>query len=212
MAGTRPAVDGHDPAAIDAGHRGGAGRDRPAVADRLPDRDRQGCARPRPARPRRTARPWGQRDRGRARGARTGPIRRSRSPSEILAAWRAAGERGQPAYAAWQERHEAARPSSAAAFDGAMAGELPAELGDDGRTPTSASCRPSGRPGPRRKASQMALERADRGGADDGRRLGRPHPLQPHQHRRPPTPMRARRLWRPLRQLRRARARAWSPP
>ena len=47
---------------------------------------------------------------------------------------------------------------------------------------------------------------ADQGGAGDGRRLGRPHPLQPHQHSFHHTDH-ARRVWRALRQLRRARAR-----
>ena len=51
-------------------------------------------------------------------------------PEPILAAWRAAGERGQAAYAAWKERHAAVPEDTRQVFDSAQAGELPATLGD----------------------------------------------------------------------------------
>ena len=49
-------------------------------------------------------------------------------PEAILAAWRAAGERGEDARTAWEERRAALDEGHRAEFDAAVAGELPAGL------------------------------------------------------------------------------------
>jgi transketolase len=49
-------------------------------------------------------------------------------PAEILAAWRAVGEKNAGAYAAWKAAYDAAGGDVRAAFDAAMAGELPADI------------------------------------------------------------------------------------
>ena len=49
-------------------------------------------------------------------------------PEEILATLARRRRRGREAYAAWHRRHEAAPAELRAAFDGAIAGELPADL------------------------------------------------------------------------------------
>jgi transketolase len=49
-------------------------------------------------------------------------------PADILAAWRAVGEKNAGAYAAWKAAYDAAGGDVRAAFDAAMAGELPADL------------------------------------------------------------------------------------
>jgi transketolase len=50
-------------------------------------------------------------------------------PADILAAWRAVGEKNAGAYAAWKAAYDAAGADVRAAFDAAMAGDLPADLG-----------------------------------------------------------------------------------
>ena len=49
-------------------------------------------------------------------------------PEKILAAWRGAGQRGQEARKAWEARYAALDPSTRAAFDLALSGQLPAEV------------------------------------------------------------------------------------
>jgi transketolase len=49
-------------------------------------------------------------------------------PAEILAAWRAVGEKNAGAYAVWKAAYDAAGADVRAAFDAAMAGDLPADL------------------------------------------------------------------------------------
>jgi transketolase len=49
-------------------------------------------------------------------------------PAEILASWRAVGEKNASAYAAWKAAYDAAGADVRAAFDAAMAGELPADI------------------------------------------------------------------------------------
>ena len=49
-------------------------------------------------------------------------------PDEIIAAWRAVGERGRDARAAWEARHAALDEGRRAEFDAAVAGDLPAGL------------------------------------------------------------------------------------
>ncbi len=50
-------------------------------------------------------------------------------PPEILAAWRAVGARGNAARIAWEERRNALDDGARAAFDHAVAGDLPHDLG-----------------------------------------------------------------------------------
>jgi len=76
-------------------------------------------------------------------------------PNDILSAWRAAGARGNQARKAWEERRAAS--SKRAAFDAAIAGDIPASLGlalDELKKKISAE-KPSVAT---RKASEMALE------------------------------------------------------
>ncbi|HRJ60725.1 MAG TPA: transketolase [Azospirillaceae bacterium] len=49
-------------------------------------------------------------------------------PADILAAWRAVGEKNAGAYAAWKAAYDAAAPEVRAEFDAAFAGDLPADL------------------------------------------------------------------------------------
>jgi transketolase len=49
-------------------------------------------------------------------------------PADILSAWRAVGEKNAGAYAAWKAAYDAAGGDVRAAFDAAMAGDLPADL------------------------------------------------------------------------------------
>ena len=208
------AVDGHDPEAIEraiAAARAETGRPsliacRTVIGKGAPTKAGKAAAH---------GAPLGAKEIEGARAALGWPHRAVRGArARSWRAWRAAGERGAPArYAAWQERHEAAaRRAARGASSGRIAGELPAELAATDRRATSASCRaerpawatPQGEPG--------GAGGADRGGPGDGRRLGRPHPLQPHQHQPSTTPITPGELWRPLRQLRRARARAWWRP
>ena len=51
-------------------------------------------------------------------------------PDEIIAAWRAIGERGRDARAAWETRRAALDESRRAEFDAAVAGDLPADLAE----------------------------------------------------------------------------------
>ena len=78
-------------------------------------------------------------------------------PEAILATWREHGGTGGAAHAAWTERHAAAPADRRGAFDAAIRGELPADLGETilaFKRKLSAE-----RPSPAtRKASQMALE------------------------------------------------------
>ena len=126
-AGSRTRSTATIPQAVERGDRRRAGRDRPAVADRLPDHDRQGRAH------------QGRQGLG-PRRARSAPAeiegaRRSlgwpHAPFEVPDAdpGRLARRRRRGAGAddeAWQARLR--RPSSAAEFDRAIAGELPADL------------------------------------------------------------------------------------
>ncbi len=65
-----------------------------------------------------------------ARAALNWPYPPFEIPAEIAASWRAAGERGQSAYAAWKERHAAVAEDIRLQFDSGQAGELPATFGD----------------------------------------------------------------------------------
>ena len=78
-------------------------------------------------------------------------------PAEVLRAWREAGSRGGAARAAWQGRHDAADSATRAAFDAAMAGDLPGSLDDAVAAHVTALVQEA--PAwATRKASQEALE------------------------------------------------------
>jgi transketolase len=78
-------------------------------------------------------------------------------PDEILAAWRAAGDRGRAGHAAWHERQAAAPTAARSAFANAVAGRLPEGL--DAAVNARKRQLSADRPAPAtRKASQMALE------------------------------------------------------
>ena len=56
----------------------------------------------------------------------TGHTRRSRRPSQLLQAWRAAGTRSHSEHAAWTRRHAALPAAERTEFDRILTGELPA--------------------------------------------------------------------------------------
>ena len=180
MAGTARRIDGHDPAQVEGALTEAQGSDRPTlIACRTTigygAPTKGGTASdPRLAARRRTRSP------ARASGS-AGPTRPFEIPEPILEAWRAIGRRGAAARDAWQARLAAKdasaqgrvragprRPAARGAGSGparpqAQAGRGAAELGDPQVEPGSAAG-------------------ADRRDPRDGRRLGRPHPLQQHRH------------------------------
>jgi transketolase len=150
------AVDGHDPAAVDAAiveAREETGRPsliacKTVIGKGAPTKAGKASAH---------GSPLGAAEIEGARAALGWPHPPFVVPEEILATWREAGARGQEPHAAWKQRHEAMPEDVRGAFDAALAGELPADLAatvgaykrklSDER-PTWAT----------RKASQMALE------------------------------------------------------
>ena len=141
-----------------ARHRGRARRDRPAVADRLPHGDRQGCAHQgrQGLGARRAA---GCHARSRARAPRwTGRTRRSRCPRRSWRPGAPPARAGAGAYAAWhaaprgRTRPSCARPSTAPS-PASCRRDLATTVNDYKRKLSAE------RPAPAtRKASQMALE------------------------------------------------------
>ena len=150
------AVDGHDPSAIEeAISAARAEADRPSliacrtvIGKGAPTKAGKSSAH---------GAPLGAKEIEGARGALNWPHPEFEIPEEILGAWRAAAEARAGAYLAWHDRHEAAPAELRAAFDGAIAGELPAEFAatvNEYKRKLSAE-----RPAPAsRKASQMVLE------------------------------------------------------
>ena len=179
---------------------------RPAVADRLPHHDR--LRRADQGRHREGA--WlaarRRRDQGRAREARL-DAPAFEIPADVLAAWRAAGERGRAAAPAdWEQRlralaAEARRVRAPHRAATCRAEALAAAVrGDQGE----ARGRAEGDRHPHRLG--IGARSAHRRAAGDDRRLGRPHRLQQH----PAEGMKALSAAdyrRPLHPLRRARAR-----
>ena len=170
-------VDGHDPEAIAAAIAAARG-ERPPVADRLPHGDRQGRAQ------------QGGQPQGPRRAARRGRDRRgARGPRLALCAVRSAGGRARRLAS---DRHQGGRPARRLGSADELplrreAHGVPAPLrrADAGRLvlraqrPQAGALRgqaqgrhPQGEPGRDRRARQ--------GDPRAGRRLGRPHRLQPH--------------------------------
>ena len=140
------AVDGHDPAAVEqaiAAARAETGRPsliacRTVIGKGAPTKAGKSSSPRQPA-------GRGARSKG-ARAALGWPYPPFEVPDEILAAWRAAGERGPAGHAAWHERHGGrARLRRGAQFDERDRRRAAGRPRRGGRTPTSASCRPSGR-------------------------------------------------------------------
>ena len=152
------AVDGHDPAAIEraiAAARAETGRPsliacRTVIGKGAPTKAGKASAH---------GAPLGASEIEGARAALGWPHPPFEVPEEILAAWRAAGARGRRAPTRpGSSGHEAAPAELRAALRRRHRRRAAGRARRRPSTPTSASCRPSGRPGPRRKASQMALE------------------------------------------------------
>jgi transketolase len=150
------AVDGHDPAAVDAAiaeAREETGRPsliacRTVIGKGAPTKAGKASAH---------GSPLGAAEIEGARAALGWPHPPFVVPEAILAAWREAGARGQEPHAAWKQRHEATPEDVRRAFDAALAGELPADLAGT----VSAYKRKLSAERPAwatRKASQMALE------------------------------------------------------
>ena len=132
------AVDGHDPVAIERPSTRRA-RDRPAIADRLQDGDRQGRAHQGRQAPSTARRSVPARSRVRASGLGW-PYPPFEIPTTIAPTWRpraAAAPSQRGLAAAPRGRRPRTRPSSTRA----IAGELPATFARRSM-PTSASCRP----------------------------------------------------------------------
>jgi transketolase len=120
------AVDGHDPAAIDAALARAAESDRPTlvacrtvIAKGAPTK--AGTAASHGA-------PLGAKEIEATREALGWTAAPFEIPEAIRAAWRAVGERGEEALTAWRERLAAAEPERRRAFEDALSGELPAGL------------------------------------------------------------------------------------
>ncbi len=100
-------------------------------------------------------------------------------PPEVLAEWRATGERGAKARAGWQARL-AASPR-AEEFTAAIAGKLPPEV--EAKILAHAQAAVESKPNiATRKASEHTLGVINAATAADHRRLGGPDPLQLHHH------------------------------
>ncbi|HEX6012824.1 MAG TPA: transketolase [Geminicoccaceae bacterium] len=150
------AVDGHDPAAVDA-----------AIAEAREETERPSLiacrtvigkgAPTKAGKASAHGSPLGAAEIEGARAALGWPHPPFVVPEQILAAWREAGARGQEPHAAWKQRHEATPEDVRRAFDAALAGELPPDLaGTVGAYKRKLSAeRPAWAT---RKASQMALE------------------------------------------------------
>ena len=114
-----------------------------------------------------------------------------------------------PRRAAWRERVAALPAAERAEFERRLAGRAAGRLARRGSRRTGVSCAETRPTVATRKATEAALEVADRGRAGAARRLGRPHPLEQHGHRS--TRRRSRRgdFERALHPLRHPRARRW---
>ena len=202
--GTPTRVDGHDTGGDRRGHRRAHRSDRPTlIACR---RQSASARRPRPAPRRRTARRSApRRSPGRASGSagRTPPFV---IPEEIRAEWRAAGSaRPRPCAAPGNSASRRRPAERRAEFLRRQRGELPSGLDPRRQELQATSFR---RPSAKIATRQLGhgARGADRGRPRAGRRLCRSHPLEQHQ-RQGPRGRSPRRLRRPLRPLRHARAR-----
>src|SRR5690606_34096472 len=198
------AVDGHDPAAIEAALAEAEGADRPSL---IACRTTIGYGAPNKAGTAAThGAPLGTNEVAAARGELGWPHPPFEIPPAILETWRGFGARGAAARAAWQERL-ATRPAELAAESGRVrAGARPGRArglagasrdaagGAGRRVRAGAGGRSAGRPRGGAARAQAALRRGAAelgdaqgqprgarglhpGDAGDGRRLGRPHRL-----------------------------------
>jgi transketolase len=118
------AVDGHDPAAVEAALAAAQSADRPTM---IACRTIIGFGAPKKQGTSAThGSPLGAEEVAAARVKLGWPSPAFVVPNEILAAWRAAGARGAEAYAAWLARHDG--DARRAEFDRRQRGELPADF------------------------------------------------------------------------------------
>jgi transketolase len=118
------AVDGHDPAAVEAALSAARSADRPVM---IACRTIIGFGAPKKQGTSAThGSPLGAEEVAAARVKLGWPSPAFVVPNEILAAWRAAGARGGDAYAAWVARHDG--DARRAEFDRRQLGELPADF------------------------------------------------------------------------------------
>jgi transketolase len=119
-------VDGHDPEALEGAIAAARQSDRPSL---IAARTQIGFGAPNKAG---TASahgsPLGDDEIAAAREALDWPHPSFEVPDDVLTAWRDVGARGGAVRAAWEERLEALAPDDRAAFDRAMAGDLPAGI------------------------------------------------------------------------------------
>ncbi len=126
-------------------------------------------------------------------------------PEDIAAAWREAGARGAAVRRQWEARLQALPGDQRAEFLRRQRRELPAGV-DDAVAALCADFRKADAKMATRQASGTTLDSLTRVVAGDGRRLGRSDPVQQHQGQGSEGGP-ARRLFRPLHPLWRARAR-----
>jgi len=121
-------VDGHDPAALEAAIATARDSDRPSL---IAARTEIGHGAPTKAGTSGAhGAPLGDEEIAGARKALGWPHEPFEVPDNIVAAWRAAGARGSAPSAAWEERLEALDQDDRAAFERALAGDLPASIID----------------------------------------------------------------------------------
>ena len=149
------AVDGHDPEAVAAALTAAQSSDKPSL---IACRTTIGKGAPKKQGTAAThGSPLGADEVAGARQALHWPYPPFTVPTEILAAWRRAGAQGQIARKTWQARLAEAEAAQRAAFERALAGELPAEF-----APAMAAYKQKlAAEKPKwatRKSSQMALE------------------------------------------------------
>ncbi|MDP6690986.1 MAG: transketolase [Alphaproteobacteria bacterium] len=121
-------VDGHDPAALEAAIAAARDSDRPSL---IAARTEIGHGAPSKAGTSGAhGAPLGDEEIAGARKALGWPHQPFEVPDNVAAAWRAVGARGSAPSAAWEERLEALEQDDRAAFERALAGDLPASIID----------------------------------------------------------------------------------
>ena len=119
-------VDGHDAEALAAAIEAARQSDRPSL---IAARTQIGCGAPTKAGTSGAhGAPLGDEDIAGARKAMGWPHAPFEIPDNVAAAWHAVGARGAATSAAWEERLDAMEQDDRAAFDRAMAGDLPASI------------------------------------------------------------------------------------
>ncbi len=122
------AIDGHDPHAIDEAIAAAQASDRPSL---IACKTTIGFGAPTKAGTAAThGAPLGAEEIAGTREALGWPSPPFEVPGDVLEAWRAAGNRGASAREAWAARHSSAPVETRAAFDSAIAGDLPNNFDD----------------------------------------------------------------------------------